>query len=139
VSRITLSLDHGTIEVVHRPDGSLRFVHRPGASVIGAATLSASGAKKLVRFLRHLAPVIELLARDLREIDADERFHYPTANTDINAPLALIQLNLETKADYAQRLLKLLEYDGPELSIRRGPRVAADVKTASDSIPGVRG
>lgn len=39
----------------------------------------------------------QILTR-LVEINADERYHYPTANTDINAPLALIQLSMESEA-----------------------------------------
>jgi hypothetical protein len=31
----------------------------------------------------------------IAEIDSDERFHYPVANVVINAPLALIQTDLE--------------------------------------------
>jgi len=32
----------------------------------------------------------------LAEIEADERLHYPPATTDVNAPLALVQVELET-------------------------------------------
>lgn len=35
----------------------------------------------------------------LAKIDADERYHYPAANTDINAPLALVQVGLEATAN----------------------------------------
>lgn len=35
----------------------------------------------------------------LKKILADERLSYPSANIQINAPLALIQLELETKRD----------------------------------------
>ncbi len=38
----------------------------------------------------------------LEKVEADERLHYPPATIQINAPLALIQLELETK----QRILK---------------------------------
>ena len=64
------------------------------------------------------------LLKRLREIDADERFHYPSANVVINAPLALIQLGMETQARTIQETLQLLGYDGPELQIRSGPRAA---------------
>ena len=33
----------------------------------------------------------------IKELESDERLSYPTATIDINAPLALIQLRLESK------------------------------------------
>lgn len=36
---------------------------------------------------------------------ADERLSYPPARVDINAPLALIQLSLETQRDVLQWVL----------------------------------
>lgn len=35
----------------------------------------------------------------LAKIDADERYHYPAATTFENAPLALIQTELESQAE----------------------------------------
>ena len=35
----------------------------------------------------------------LKEVTADERLGYPPATVEINAPLALVQLELETKRD----------------------------------------
>ena len=34
----------------------------------------------------------------INQIDADERYHYPSARVDVNAPLALIQVALGTEA-----------------------------------------
>mgnify|MGYP001568119754 CR=1 FL=1 len=34
----------------------------------------------------------------INKIDADERYHYPSARVDVNAPLALIQVALGTEA-----------------------------------------
>ncbi len=41
--------------------------------------------------------VAEIRAQ-LREIDRDERYHYAPANTDINAPLALVQVSMKARA-----------------------------------------
>jgi len=45
----------------------------------------------------------------IAEIDADERVHYPTATVEVNAPLALIQLSLETQRDTYRRVLQRIE------------------------------
>lgn len=36
---------------------------------------------------------------EIDKINKDERFHYPIANVFSNSPLALIQLEMETKYD----------------------------------------
>lgn len=46
----------------------------------------------------------EINAR-ISEILKDERLHYKTANIRINAPLALIQLSLETEVHTLQTVL----------------------------------
>ena len=51
-----------------------------------------------------LAAQIEAL---IKEIDDDERSHYPSATTDENAVLALIQCNMEGKMDGLKECLKL--------------------------------
>lgn len=66
--------------------------------------------------------VIDYLREQIRKIDEDERYHYPSANTDVNAPLALVQLGMETKVDFAQHLLERIGYDGPEMFVRKGPK-----------------
>ena len=41
----------------------------------------------------------------LAEVEKDERLSYPSAKIDINAPLALIQLGLETTRDLLKWVL----------------------------------
>jgi len=41
----------------------------------------------------------EEIKAKLAEIDADERYHYPPAMVQINAPLALIQVDMAGKAN----------------------------------------
>lgn len=45
----------------------------------------------------------------IEQIEADERLHYPRANVFINAPLALIQVELESQV----RILKFILNDAP--------------------------
>ena len=40
---------------------------------------------------------VEIRAR-IADIDADERYHYPPAQVQINAPLALIQVSMGSEA-----------------------------------------
>ncbi len=56
----------------------------------------------------------EIRAR-LAKIDADERYHYPPADTDVNAPLALVQVSM---AATANALAWVLGIEPP----RSGPR-----------------
>lgn len=49
--------------------------------------------------------ITRLLDEEITEIDKDERFHYPLAQVQINAPLALIQVSMEAR----MRLLKKLK------------------------------
>ena len=53
-----------------------------------------------------MRPMVELLA-ELKRLEEDERLWYETANVEINAPLALIQLGLETKSDILRWCLQL--------------------------------
>jgi hypothetical protein len=48
----------------------------------------------------------EQIRKELARIDADERIHYPPATIQINAPLALIQLGLETRRDALKWVLE---------------------------------
>ena len=92
------------------------------AEEIGPDILLRLNQKQLAKQIdRALAPLVRALVEELRKIDADERFHYDCANVFVNAPLALVQLEMETRAAQAQRLLKLVEYDGPEMHVRSGP------------------
>jgi hypothetical protein len=42
---------------------------------------------------------------ELKKVEADERLSYPCATIQVNAPLALIQLGLETKRDTLKWIL----------------------------------
>lgn len=79
-------------------------------------------AQLAARFDRVLAPLREAMLAEAREIDADERFHYPCANVVINAPLALVQLDMETRLRTYHKLLDIIGYEGPEMEIKQGPR-----------------
>lgn len=65
------------------------------------------------------------LVEMVNEIDNDERYHYPNATVVENAPLALVQLNLETRVAFAQEVLRRIGYEGPALEVKKGPRKAA--------------
>ena len=53
----------------------------------------------------------EQIEEKIKEIESDERLSYPSATIDVNAPLALIQLEMETKL----KMLKwILEGDSPK-------------------------
>lgn len=56
-----------------------------------------------------LRRIRKLLTEEIRSIDLDERFHYPTATIVENAPLALIQLGMETRIRLAKKLLAALK------------------------------
>ena len=46
------------------------------------------------------------IEKKMKEIEADKRINYPTATISENAPLALIQLHLETQRDVLKWVLK---------------------------------
>jgi hypothetical protein len=51
------------------------------------------------------------IAEKLREICSDERLSYPAASVFVNAPLALIQTDLEAKRRILQWVLDLEKKD----------------------------
>ncbi len=51
----------------------------------------------------------EWVNKQIKEIDADERFHYKPANVIINAPLALIQVELDSKMQILKKVKELLK------------------------------
>jgi len=53
--------------------------------------------------------VKEFLLQTKKSIDDDERYHYPTATVDINAPLALIQCSMEAQMDLIDKCLDLID------------------------------
>lgn len=48
----------------------------------------------------------------ISEVEGDERHHYPDANVIVNAPLALIQVQLEQRKRTAKEILKELQRHG---------------------------
>jgi hypothetical protein len=102
-----------------------KFAMIRAAERIGPDVLVRLNQEQLAKEIdRAMAVTVEHLKKTIKEIDEDERYHYPTANVVINAPLTLIQVGMETKSMYAQQLLALLEYEGPELDVRPGPQRA---------------
>ena len=51
----------------------------------------------------------EAMAKEREKIDKDDRYHYPSATVEINAPLALIQCAMEAKMDLLDRLQAILK------------------------------
>jgi len=51
-----------------------------------------------------LAPIKEAIIEERTKIESDERYHYPSANVVINAPLALIQTAMESQMRVLNRL-----------------------------------
>lgn len=50
-----------------------------------------------------IAKVLALMDAEVAEIEADERHHYPIAIVQVNAPLALIQLEMSTRRRTIER------------------------------------
>lgn len=48
------------------------------------------------------------IAQEIAKIEADERHHYPPALVHVNAPLALIQVELEARKQALQDVLRRL-------------------------------
>lgn len=53
--------------------------------------------------------ILEWVDVRIREIDDDERHHYERANVVINAPLALVQLEMSSRMLTLRQLRKFLE------------------------------
>lgn len=49
--------------------------------------------------------------REIEKIESDERFHYERAPVHINAPLALIQVEMDTRRRALRQILKQLEFE----------------------------
>lgn len=45
----------------------------------------------------------------IKKIEADERLSYEPAKVEVNAPLALVQVNLQAKVDTLKWVLKEIE------------------------------
>ena len=59
-------------------------------------------------------PLRERLDGEIAEIDGDERFHYGPALVQVNAPLALIQVDMKARMMLAKELRALLDPPAPE-------------------------
>jgi uncharacterized sporulation protein YeaH/YhbH (DUF444 family) len=57
--------------------------------------------------LAKLRANIEAEAKRVAHIEADERFHYPKAIVQVNAPLAMIQLCMEVERDTFRSITSL--------------------------------
>ena len=69
-------------------------------------TTSKKRAKRARETCSRCEATDKLLAQVIAEVEADERFHYKTALVEVNAPLALLQVELDTKHYLATRLLR---------------------------------
>ena len=50
----------------------------------------------------------EWIDEQIKEVEEDERFHYKPANVIINAPLALIQVGLDSQMRVLKKVKELL-------------------------------
>ena len=75
--------------------------------------------------LTRAASLVDEMTKAIRAIDEDERFHYPTARVNVNAPLALIQVGMESRVRQAQTFLAHVGWIGPEMLVQPGPRKGA--------------
>ncbi len=55
-----------------------------------------------------MSKVRGIVDEKIKEIDEDKRFHYPPASVQINAPLALIQLGMESRMGLLKDLKKTI-------------------------------
>ena len=56
-----------------------------------------------------LSDLIQYVDSETEKIDKDPRFHYPTAVYQINAPLAFIQQDMESRMSVLKRVRKLID------------------------------
>lgn len=113
-------------------DGETVAIHNRKADILEHAGLQMRkrrdtlaltlGDVASVELASRVGALIATMQQELRDIDADERYHYECANVVVNAPLALEQLAMETRAGHAKRVLRLLSVDCPELAIEPGPK-----------------
>jgi hypothetical protein len=87
----------------------LEIVRDGEANTPKARTIAA---EEILRRERMLAINKKLIAERLAAYEEDERGHYPVATVFENAPLALIQLKLETGKQELKFVLKLLDDKG---------------------------
>ena len=63
------------------------------------------------RLLKTQNELIEWLQEEIDKIENDDRHHYAPALVQVNAPLALIQVGLETRKQALQQMKKILSID----------------------------
>ena len=51
----------------------------------------------------------EYIQSEIEKIKTDERYSYPPADIFINAPLALIQVDMKARVRVLEKILKVLE------------------------------
>lgn len=56
-----------------------------------------------------LSGVAAFVESEIAKIERDERYHYPPANTDVNAALALIQMGMEARMATLKAVRALLQ------------------------------
>ena len=57
----------------------------------------------------HLKWIAEFVEREIAAIEADVRYHYKPADVDVNAPLALVQVEMESKMVILKQIQGLLK------------------------------
>ena len=53
--------------------------------------------------------ITEFVEKEIAAIEADERYHYKPADVDVNAPLALVQVEMESKMVILKQIQGLLK------------------------------
>ena len=53
--------------------------------------------------------VVDYIDAEIKKIEDDERHHYPPALIQVNAPLALIQVQLQARRDALEEVLEKIE------------------------------
>lgn len=73
---------------------------------------------------------LNFIDQQIAEVEADDRYHYKSANIQTNAPLALIQVDLKAKMRALQSVKAvLLEELENQLSPRINPNIATKILT----------
>lgn len=56
-----------------------------------------------------LSDIKKYVKAQKEELEKDERYSYPSADVNINAPLALIQMGMEARMSVLKEVLKIIE------------------------------
>ena len=73
-----------------------------GGSGVQTANFKAENMKKVIKIFKDELKISNIkskkeIEKKIKEIEADDRFQAPPAIVDINAPLALVQVDLKAK------------------------------------------